>query len=203
MQPGIAMFTFQLATPDDADNIAQIVTLNSGGIADHLFDGLIPGLSTASILSAAFAKGEGSYRINNVIRAKRGDTIIALLFSYPAAEHKVPPLMQSLVPANRLTPVRPMLEKAVPDSLYINALWLAEEFHGKGYADALMIEAVSRCRELGFTRISLFCWNDAERSMRFFARHGFALVEHLPPEVLPLENHPAGASILCKTLRGD
>ena len=197
------MFTFQNATPDDADNIAEIVIRNSGGVAQLVFDGLLPGLEAKGILSAALVKGEGPYRIENVIRAARGDKIIALLFSYPAHEHKVPPLMESLIPAKRLNPVRPMLEKSVPDSLYINTLWRAEELHGKGYADALMVEALSRCRAFGFSRISLFCWNDAERSMSFFARHGFILAEPLPHDILPVDNHPEGASLLCKTLYGD
>ena len=194
------MFTFQYATPDDADSVAEIVIQNSRGIGQHLFDGLLPGLTAKSILSAAFVKGEGPYRMENVIHAKRGDAIIALLFSYPFHEHRVPPLMESFIPAKRLNPVRPMLEKSVPDSLYINTLWLTEELHGNGYADALMVEAASRCRAFGFSRISLFCWNDAERSMRFFARNGFELAEHLASDVLPLEGHPDGASILCKTL---
>jgi ribosomal protein S18 acetylase RimI-like enzyme len=197
------MFTFHYATPDDADAIAEIVAQNSRGIAQHLFGGLVPGIGPNSILTAAFVKGEGPNRVENVICATRNDTIVALLFSYPFYDHKVPPLMEIFVPAKRLNAGRPMLEKSVSDSLYINTLWLAEELHGKGYADALMVEAVSRCRKLGFSRISLFCWNDAERSMRFFARHGFVLAESLANDLIPLESHPGGASILCKTLRGD
>lgn len=194
------MFTFHYATPDDAEAIARIVVRNSGGIAEHLFDGLIPGLNAASILATGFMKGEGPYRAENVIHATKDGETIALLFSYPASEHKVPELMSSFVPVKRINAVRPMLEKTVSDSLYINTLWLAEDLHGKGYGDALMMEAASRCRQLGFTRISLFCWNDAERSMRFFARHGFTLAELLPRDLLPLSQHPDGASILCKNL---
>ncbi len=196
------MFAFRLATPDDADQIAGIVVGTSEGVVDHLFDKLIPGLSSAAILSAAFMKGEGAYRTDNVILSTKDDLITSLLFAYPAAEHKVPPLMESLLPKKRLDPARPVLERAIPDSLFINTIWLTESLRGKAMGDALLVEAGGRCRQIGVNRISLFCWNDNERALHFYARHGFELAEHIPQEQLPLDGHAKGGSLLCKTLNG-
>ena len=197
------MFAFRLATADDADAIARIVSDTSEGVVERLLGGLIPGLSATSILSTAFIKGEGAYRASHIILSEQDGAITSLLFAYPASDHKVPPLMQSFLPGKRLTPVRPILERAVPDSLYINTLWLAEALRGKGLGDALMVEAAGRCRQIGANRISLFCWNDNEHALQFYARHGFSLVEHIPPDMLPLEPHTQGGSILCKNIDKD
>ena len=197
------MSMLQIATPDDAEQIADIVIETGAGVVEHLLEDLISGLSASSILAAAFIKGEGSYDTNNIIRSLDGEKINRLLFSYHSSEHKVPPLMESLLPAKRLNRVRPVLEKSVDDSLYINTIWLAEDLRGSGDADALMEEAVRRCRNLNLSRISLFCWNDNTRAMRFYARHGFTLFEHMPPEVLSLPGHQLGGSILCMPVPGD
>lgn len=194
------MFTFRQALPDDADQIAAIVSETSAGVVNHLFGGLIPGLPAEKILAAAFLKGQGSYNTANVILSGTADRITGLLFMYPASEHVVPVLMASLLPSKRLEPVRPILERGIPDSLYINSIWLNEELRGSGLGTSLMVEAASRCRALGFDRISLFCWNDNEKALRFYAREKFHIVEHLPPEELSIKGHDQGGSILCRYL---
>lgn len=194
------MFTFQTATPDDAEQIADIIISTGDGIVEHLLEGLVPDLSASMLLATAFIQHEGPYSTNNVLRAQYDGKIVALLFSYPSTEHKVPPLMESMLPAKRLQAVRPILERSVPDSLYINSIWITEAYRGKGYGDALMLEAVSRARNFGFKRISLFCWNDNDSALRFYAHKGFSLHEHLPTELIPLEGHRRGGSLLSCTL---
>ncbi len=194
------MFTFQQATPDDAEQLAQVVIETGEGIAEHLFDGLIPGVSALTILSAAFLKGEGCYRVENVIRSMSKGDISAVLFSYPAEQHIVPALMESFIPAKRINAVRPILERTIEDSLYINTFWVSPTLRGHGHADALMVEAESECRELGRSKISLFCWNDNTRACKFYARHGFQVVEALGPEMLSLNNHTSGGSLFCRYL---
>ena len=194
------MFTFQQATPDDADAISAIVIAANDGLVKQLLDGLIPGISSATILSAAFIKGEGPYTTANVICSRDGDRMTSLLFAYPANDHAVPTLLESFIPAKRLKPVRPILEKSVPDSLYINTMWLEESLRGKGHTAALVLEMESLCRAKGFSQMSLFCWNDNEDSMRFWARHGFSIAEHV--DLPPVAGHDKGGSLLCKTIAG-
>lgn len=196
----LPMFTFHPATPDDADQIAEIVIKASHGVVDHLLGGLIPGLSSKALLSAAFVKGEGPYTTDNIIKAVREGVITGLLFSYPAKDQCVPPLMESYVSDKRLKVVRPILERAVPGSLYINTLWIAEGFYRRGYGSALLLEAESRCRTLGYDSLSLFCWNDDNNSLAFLARHGFSIHAPLPRELVPLEGHTEGGSLLYKKL---
>ena len=194
------MFVFRFATPDHAEQIARIVIDTGEGVVGHLFDGLVPGVNSETLLSAIFMKGEGAYRADNVLLSEENEEITSLLFAYPATEHKVLSLMEGLLPPRRLDPVRPFLERAVPDSLFVNTLWVAGHLRGKGFGDALLLEAADRCRRLGFDRISLFCWNDNEYAMQFYLRHGFETVEYIPREQLPLAGHDMGGSLLCKKL---
>ena len=194
------MFTFHQATPDDAEQISRIVVTSNAGLAEQLLDGLIPGLGSVAILTAAFIKGEGPYGTDNVICSRDGERLTSMLFAYPSSEHRVPALLESLIPAKRLAPVRAILERSVPDSLYISSLWLEESLRGKGHAPALLLEAESLCRAKGFDRISLFCWNDNDTGMGFWARHGFSIAEHLDRETIPVQGHDKGGSILCKTI---
>jgi ribosomal protein S18 acetylase RimI-like enzyme len=190
------------ATPDDAENAARIVILTGEGVVERLLDGLVPGVDSLTILTAAFISGEGVYRTENMLCGWQEDSLVSLLFSYPSWEHRVPQLMESMVPAKRLRAVRPILERSVPDSLYINTLWLADNLRGNGRADALFAAAARRGLALGLKRISLFCWNDNKRAMRFYARNGCSIAELLPPDMLPLEGHPQGGAIWCRELRG-
>lgn len=199
-QAGGAVFAFQQATPDDADAIATIVIAANGELVEQLFGGLIPKLDSAAILSAVFIKGEGPYTTANVICSRDGERMTGMLFAYPASEHVVPLLLESFIPAKRLRPVRPILEKSVPDSLYVNTMWLEESARGKGQAAALVLEMESLCRAKGLTKASLFCWNDNDDTMRFWAQHGFSITEHI---ALPLiGEHDKGGSLLCKSIGG-
>lgn len=197
------MFTFHTATLDDAEQIADIIIATGDGIVEHLLDGLIPDLSAGMLLATAFIQREGPYDTDNVIRSVRDEAITALLFSYPSSEHAVPPLMESMLPAKRLRAVRPILERSIPESLYINSIWMADAYRRKGYGEILMHEAATRCRAFGLRRISLFCWNDNESAMRFYARMGFALYEHLPAELIPVKGHTLGGSLLSYHLPED
>ena len=190
------MNVFAGATPDDAEQVAGIVCRTAAGIVEALLGGLVRGMDGAVLLGTGFIRGEGVYRMENVLCAKDGEEITALLFSYPSAEHRVPPLAEVLIPARRLRAVRPFLERSVADSLFINTFWVAGRLRGTGLADALMAEAEKRCRDLGFSIMSLFCWNDNGCALRFYARHGFAESEKIPAGEALCERHPEGGCIL-------
>ena len=190
------MYTFKRATPDDADLIADIIIRQSGGVVDHLIGNLVLGLSATDILSAFLMKGESPYSTENIIMAVRKEAIVGICFAYPASEHKIPLLMANYIPDKRLNAVRPVFESSIPDCLYINTFWVDDSQAQISLGQALLLEADSLCAMLGLSGLSKFCWNDDEEQMRFFSENGFALHQHLPKEMVPLEGHDLGGSIL-------
>jgi len=194
------MVSFIKATPDYAEQIAEIVYETSAGVAAKLFDKLIPGVSGKTILGAAFGKGENAYSTKNVILSLHQDKVVALLFAYHAREHRTPALMESLLPAKRINAVRPVLEQAEPESLYINTIWVDESLRSKGVGKQIIKEAARLAKRFGVDKISLFCWNDNEQALAFYNKNGFEVTKTFPQEALPLEGHDLGGSILCKQL---
>ena len=194
------MFIFEQASNSNTDDIAEIVTEANGSLVAQLFDKLIPGLSGVSILSAAFIKGEGPYKTDNVICSFDGSEITSLIFAYPATEHTIPLLLESFVPRKRLDPIRPILERSIPGSLYVNTVWITKELRTEAYGKALLAKVEEMCSEQGLDSISLFCWNNNDNKMEFLLDHGFSIGEHLPYELIPVEGYKDGGSILYKPL---
>jgi ribosomal protein S18 acetylase RimI-like enzyme len=194
------MAAFRQATPDEAERIAGIVCGTAAGIVEALLGDLVRGVDAALLLGVGFINGEGVYRTENVLCSKDAEEITALLFSYPSRDHRIPPLAEALIPAKRLRAVRPFLETAVPDSLFINTFWVAGHLRGAGRGDALMAAAERRCRDLGLSAMSLFCWNDNVRALRFYARHGFAEGERIPAGEVLGGRHPEGGTILFRAV---
>ncbi len=190
------MFTFHAATPDDAEDIATVVSEASCGIVEHLLGGLIPGLGAVTLLGTAFMQGEGVYSTDNVILSRTEGRITGLLLSYPAEAHSVPPLLKTFVTEKRLAAIRPVLEQAEPKSWYINTLWVEGGLENNIHADALLLEARSRSQQTGCTSLSVFCWKDNTAAHAFYARHKFTEGRTFSPELLPLEGHSQGGVLL-------
>jgi GNAT superfamily N-acetyltransferase len=193
---------FRQATLDDAEQIARIVCSTAAGIVETLLGNLVPGVDADVLLGAAFLRGEGAYRAENALCSREGDSINALLLSYPSSGQKTPPIVENLIPAKRLKVVRPFMEACVPDSLFVNTFWVEESLRGNGHADALMDMAVERCAALGFERISLFCWEDNRQARRFYEKHDFAVFSRIMPDGRLRELHPQGGTLLCREFSG-
>ena len=204
-------FALTRATPDNVDDIAQIISQSSGGVVTQLLDGLIKGLSGETLLATALMQGSAPYNTDNIYLITQNSapnnptnaSIVGLLFAYPDSEHKISLIMKNFVPTRRVNPVRAILETAVKDSLYINTLWVNEEHQSDGLADALLDHTCAIAEANGITRLSLFCWNDDERKLFFYINKGFSVEQQLSVEQIPLEGHDLGGSILCKQLSGD
>lgn len=196
--------SFTRATSDSVEDIAQIISSNSGGVVTHLLDGLIDGLSGETILATALMQGTAPYNTNNIHLLTQtrtpGNPILGLLFAYPASEHKISLILKNFLPTKRVKPVRTILETAVPGSLYINTLWVDENHQEDGLADVLLDHARAIAEASGITRLSLFCWNDDERKLLFYINKGFSVNQQLPLD--PIEGHEMGGLILCKELAG-
>ncbi len=193
-------FIERTALPDDADAVSAIINKAGAGLVSHLLDKLLPGFSGESLLSSVLLQGGEPYSLDNMLLLEHEGKPAGLLFSYPAAAHAIHPLMNGFVPSARIDAARPILERSVPGSLYVNCLWTAEELRGTPAEDLLLERAVQQAAKLDLVRISLFCWNDDADGLRFYARHGFELAEHFPRESLPIKGHDAGGSLLCKSV---
>ena len=195
------MHTFKQATPDDAEFLASILIQQSGGIVEHLVGNLVLGLTAQDILSAFLMKGELPYSSENIVIAMQRDAITGMCFAYPSSEHVISTLMANFIPTKRLNTVRRIFDTCIPDSLYINTFWAENSSEKRQLEQALLLDTDSRCRLLGLSGLSKFCWNDDEEHMRLLHNNDFTLHQHFSKEEIPLEEHKLGGSLLFRKSR--
>ncbi len=74
----------------------------------------------------------------------------------------------------------PCLDLPATLPIEIARCYVAPAWHGRGVAEALMLQTLERARESGCDLLWLAVWEQAPRARAFYARHGFAVVGRLP-----------------------
>ncbi|MDR1685829.1 MAG: GNAT family N-acetyltransferase [Desulfovibrio sp.] len=186
---------------DESELLAGIINEAGEGVVSWLLDGIVPGIDGRAVFAAALMRDDGAYNLDNMLLFEENGDVQALLFSYPAELHRIHPAMSGFVKAAKLDAARPMLERSVPGSLYINTFWVAAGKRGTDTADMLMQRAEAKAREAGLQGISLFCRRSNPRALRFYRRWGFETMEQFPFPVPSIEGGGQGGSLLFR--RGD
>ena len=168
--------SYRQATADDAPFLAKCVREVSHGVVDGLLEGVLPGLDAEAILSMVLRDASSQYSYKNCVLTEQGASILALLFCYPASAQTIPPMMRVMLPAARLTSYTDIVTAVVPESLYINTIWVDPSVRGQGLADVLLDYAAFFAKESGLTKLSLLAWRDNSRALAFYAKHGFTTV---------------------------
>jgi ribosomal protein S18 acetylase RimI-like enzyme len=181
---------------DEAELLAGIINEAGEGVVSWLLDGIVPGIDGRAVFAAALMRDDGAYNLDNMLLFEEGGNVSALLFSYPAGLHRIHPAMSGFVKTAKLDAARPMLERSVPGSLYVNTFWVATDRRGTGTADELMQRAEARAQEAGLQGISLFCRHSNPRALRFYRRWGFETMEQFPFPVPSAEGGGQGGSLL-------
>jgi GNAT superfamily N-acetyltransferase len=181
---------------DEAELLAGIIDETGDGVVSWLLGGIAPGISGRTLFAATLLRDDDAYNLDNMLLLEDGGEVLALLFSYPAAAHRIHPAMSGFVNAAKIDAVRPMLAHSVPGSLYVNTFWVAENRRGTGTADLLMQRAVDGAERSGFNGISLFCWNANRRAMRFYRHSGFETAEEYPAGASSFAGGREGGSLL-------
>lgn len=171
--------SFRPATADDAAFLSARIHEVSAGVVDVLLHKLLPGIGTRDVLGMVLRDTSSHFSHKNCVVAEYQNAPVGLLFAYPAEEQGIPPLMEKMLSRERLEPVRELFTYYVPNSLYINTLWVSEEMRGLGVADALLDYAIAWAQDMEKQQISLFAWRDNTRAISFYTRKGFAPVHEV------------------------
>ena len=183
---------FRPATAGDAAALAARIHEVSAGVTELLLRGLLPGISVEDVLTMVLRDASSHYSHKNCVLAEYQGRMVGLLFAYAAEEQAIPPLMERMLSAKRLEPVRELLTLCHPGSLYINTLWVDEGLRGMGVADALMDYARLWAADAGHGSISLFAWRDNARAVSFYRKQGFIPVREIAAQGSLREQHDGG-----------
>lgn len=127
---GAADIRLRMATQDDAQTVASIITTVSEGVIEYLLGDLFPGMTPEKILEMILIRGSGNLNLSNVLLVDVGGELAGLLFAYDAKEQTVSGMMEGFLGEARVKPMRPLLEAKVEKALWINTLWVNESFRG-------------------------------------------------------------------------
>ena len=199
---GPVEFHFRRAGLADSRTIAAIVTEVADGLVEELLGGLFPGLGSSDILSLAFGLGEGVYKPENVVLAEDEEEPRGLLFAYPSAQQGLPAIADKYLTPARLSRLESVLTASVPDTLWVNTLWVAESCRGRGLGGALLDLAEGWAEQEALNGVSLYAWAAAKQSLEFYEHSGFSVVRAVPASEPPVAGqhgpHIAGGFVLAK-----
>ncbi len=190
----------RMAGPDDAEVVAAIMTEVSEGVIDHLLGGLFPGMSPAKILEMILLRGNGNLNLKNVLLVEADQKLAGLLFAYDAGEQKVSSVMEGFLGARKIAEMRPLLEARADDALWINTLWVHEDFRGRGLAQLLVNLAGDLARDMGLTHLALHCWSDNMRAQRFYESQQFERRGAIATAPALRARHPQAGELWVKSL---
>ena len=195
-------FALRRAAPADAGTIAAIVTEVADGLVEEFLGGIKPALGGSDILALVFGRGEGVYHTENVVLAENNGEILGLLFAYPSARQEVPDLARHYLPSARLRRLGDILTASVPETLWINTLWVAENSRNLGLGGCLLEVAEDWAEQKALKGVSLYAWAAARKALAFYEHSGFSVAREVPAADPPVQGqggpHSQGGFILAK-----
>jgi ribosomal protein S18 acetylase RimI-like enzyme len=168
--------TFRPALRDDARGIAELFLIASGGVAEYVWSTMAreyPGLEPIEIGTQRYAREEGAFSYRNTTIAEIDGATAGMMHVY-----KIPKTPPSEGSGEAEDPVlAPYARPDVPGSLYVSGIAFFPEYRGGGLGTRLLGRAGEMAREEGCGELSLRVFEENERALRLYERHGFEVVD--------------------------
>ncbi len=184
----------------DIEQIATIIRETSGGLVDYILKGVVPFVSPLQLLTSQVAQEDSLYHYANCMVAAEGPEIVGLLLAYSWHEQRLSSLAKRYLPRKRLEVIQELLESSDQDSLFINTLWVHENYRGQGLADVFIDLACTWAADKQLTKLSLHVWADNARALRFYGKHDFRETRRFSFPEHKLLPHSTGKLQMCKLL---
>lgn len=191
------------ATPADALALAELTIMAGHGLHEVFYAGLIPGNSTAEIIADRRILRSGNFSSHALWRvaASAQGEILGALNSFPQeifGQSLADPL---------LTPTRTKIADAITElemsatgTYYINILAVFPECRGSGVGEALMAEADRLARRDEFNRLTLCTFEADNRTVAFYQRQGFKIIDTRPIVPHPGLEHSGNWALMARDL---
>jgi len=188
---------YRTGTRDDCPRLAELIHEASAGIADYLYEGLVPGSTSVEILARGLTVEDHPHGYRNTVVAEAGGGIVGVTLSYPAEEHRITPAMQRFFPAERLEGLRPLYEARVEGSWFLDAMSVDPEFRRRQIGLGLVERTKETARRNGYGVLSLLVFEDNTPAVGLYLRTGFEVVREVRIGRIPRFRYQ-GVSLLMK-----
>lgn len=170
---------YRMGAPDDAYQIAELLHLASGGISDFLLTDILPNCEILDLIALGVTDKSATISYAKTLVAEKNNQILGLLNFYPVSEHKIPDIMKSFIPMERIEYLSPMFSNLVPDSMYLHALAVKELKASISVATVLILNVIDRARSLGIKKLSAHVWANNDRVLNVLLRKGFEVYDRI------------------------
>jgi ribosomal protein S18 acetylase RimI-like enzyme len=176
---------FRPATIDDCYTIAELIRISSDGVTDYVWSTLAdeyPGLTPLEIGAKRYAREESNFSYKNCVMAERDREVMGMMLTFPIPatdrdEHATPP-------PSTTSPTEPDVlapySLEAPETWYICALALLPAFRGQGIGTQFLFLARQQAQAHGYEELSLLCFEQNERVLKFYKRNGFKVIDRAP-----------------------
>lgn len=196
--------SYRMGKPDDAYQIAELLHVASGGISDFLLNDILPNCDLIDLITLGVTDKAATISFSKTLIAETNKQILAILNFYPAEDHKIPDIMRSFIPADRITHIEPLFSKSVPDSLYLHALAAkpkAEHIAKNSVGRCLFLKAVDYAKSVGVNKLSAHVWLNNDRVLEVALKLGFEVYHRISFPYHPLLAHRNEMLLLSYTIK--
>ena len=139
----------------------------SGGLAEAVYEGVIPGRSANLIIEHLFSRPNVTMAFTNCSVAENEERVLGSIHAFPMdAMGDGPP--DPLVPDDRLYLYAPFEHMHAEGSYYIFAVAVYAEFRGAGIGTRLIAEAEAAAKAKGFKETSLNVFSENRGAVRLY-----------------------------------
>jgi ribosomal protein S18 acetylase RimI-like enzyme len=165
------------ANEADIPDLARLTIIATSGISNALYDGLVPGVPTETLLAWRYNQAGSVKSYQHCWIAQMGPRTLGMVHAYPIDDLADAPSDPRLT-ADRvavLAPFTALLEQA-HGSYYINFVAVYPDCRGRGIGNLLLTRAMSDAQQQGFAEVSLIVFEQNSRAVALYLRLGFEIV---------------------------
>lgn len=169
---------YRAARQSECLKLAEYINETAGGLLDFLYHGLIPGRETIDLLAEFLADGDRYDSYTSITVAEYQGEVIGLVSSYPARYHGVDREMEEFFPKARLDLVRGFFDTKVDDSYYLSAIYVNDQFRGRGIGSKLISLTKDKAKANGYNELTLLVLETNDVAIEVYRKNGFKKIKH-------------------------
>lgn len=177
--------TYRMGAPDDAFQIAELLHLCSDGLSDFLLHDILPNCEILDLIALGVADKSATISYTNTLVAENNGNIQGILNFYPVDEHKIPDIMTSFIPKDRIEHIAALFSRLVPDSMYLHAL-AVKEYASTSIGRIMILKVIDYARRLGINKLSAHVFVSNSKVLKVLLQKGFEIFDKITFSEHPL-----------------
>ena len=165
-------FSIRPAQIADIPHLAYAFMEATGGLAEAVYEGVIPGRRANLIVEHLFSRPNVTTAFANCSVAENEERVLGSIHAFPMDAMGDGPA-DPLVPDDRLYLYEPFEHMHAEGSYYIMAVAVYTEFRGSGIGKRLIAEAESAAKAKGFKETSLNVFSENQGAVRLYETLGY------------------------------